>query len=260
MSFPQHIPRPPHNNGSSWLLHIWLNANRWIESKFGIQLNWEKWKTWSDFCDLDFIWRSKLALLTVKFQQNNNNKKTRTFVWIWPYSSMDRLWDKRKKWSSFDDLDLNFKVTLILFYPSDNKWVVVNGINLTGVRFCRVSPRASFLVPFVLSVHRWYLIRYCVWNKTFCWWLCLLSWNQGWRRHNEASEGYWSIGLLGKDMGYGISTCQIQYDAADKKTDQDPCFIYLRGNWPWKRWKHQIPWSNNHKWFEMEYTCKQCLH
>ena len=29
-------------------------------------------------------------------------------------------------------------------------------------------------------------------------------------------------------MGYEISTCQMQYDAADKKTDQeDPCFIYL---------------------------------
>ena len=36
-------------------------------------------------------------------------------------------------------------------------------------------------------------------------------------------------------MGYEISTCQTQYDAADKKTDQEnPCFIYLRGNWPWK--------------------------
>ena len=28
-------------------------------------------------------------------------------------------------------------------------------------------------------------------------------------------------------MGYEIPTCQMQYDAADKKTDQeDPCFIY----------------------------------
>ena len=32
-------------------------------------------------------------------------------------------------------------------------------------------------------------------------------------------------------VGYEISTCQMQYDAADEKTDQeDPCFIYLRGN------------------------------
>ena len=53
----------------------------------------------------------------------------------------------------------------------------------------------------------------------------------GWKRHNETSEGYWSIGFLGKEVGYEISTCQMQYDAADKKTDQeDPCFIYLGGN------------------------------
>ena len=52
-------------------------------------------------------------------------------------------------------------------------------------------------------------------------------------------QGYWLIGFLGKKMEYEISTCQMQYDAADKKTDQeDPCFIYIRGNWPWKRWKH----------------------
>ena len=58
-------------------------------------------------------------------------------------------------------------------------------------------------------------------------------------------------------MWFAISTCQMQYDAADNKTDQeDPCFIHLRGNWHWKRWrKHYIPWSNNYKWFEMEYTC-----
>ena len=52
-----------------------------------------------------------------------------------------------------------------------------------------------------------------------------------WKRHNETSEGYWSIGFLGKEVGYEISTCQMQYDAADRKTDQeDPCFIYLGGN------------------------------
>ena len=61
----------------------------------------------------------------------------------------------------------------------------------------------------VLFVHNWHLIRYWVWNKTFCWWLCLLSWNSGWRRHNETSEWYWSIGFLGKEVGYEISTCQM---------------------------------------------------
>ena len=34
----------------------------------------------------------------------------------------------------------------------------------------------------------------------------------------------------GQRRGYEISTCQMQYVAADEKTDQDyPCFIYLEG-------------------------------
>ena len=38
-------------------------------------------------------------------------------------------------------------------------------------------------------------------------------------------------GVIKLLKGYEISTCQMQYDAADKKTDQeDPCFIYLGGN------------------------------
>ena len=42
-------------------------------------------------------------------------------------------------------------------------------------------------------------------------------------------------------MGYEISTCQMQYDANNKETDQkDPCFIYSRGNGPRKCRKHQI--------------------
>ena len=38
--------------------------------------------------------------------------------------------------------------------------------------------------------------------------------------NNDTSERYWSIEFLGKEVGYEISTCQMQYDAADKKTDQ----------------------------------------
>ena len=35
---------------------------------------------------------------------------------------------------------------------------------------------------------------------------------------------------MGKEIGYEISTRPMQYDAADKKTDQeDPCLIYRRG-------------------------------
>ena len=37
--------------------------------------------------------------------------------------------------------------------------------------------------------------------------------------------------MLGKEMGYDISTCLMQYDANNKETDQkDPCFIYSGGN------------------------------
>ena len=38
------------------------------------------------------------------------------------------------------------------------------------------------------------------------------------------------IDRMGKEVRNEISTCQMQYDAADKKRDQeDPCFIYLGG-------------------------------
>ena len=37
-------------------------------------------------------------------------------------------------------------------------------------------------------------------------------------------------GIMGKEMGYDISTCQMQYDANNKETDKkDPCFIYSGG-------------------------------
>ena len=39
------------------------------------------------------------------------------------------------------------------------------------------------------------------------------------------------FGSWARKWGYEISTCQMQYDAADKKTDkEDPCFIYLGEN------------------------------
>ena len=40
------------------------------------------------------------------------------------------------------------------------------------------------------------------------------------RRHSETSERYRSIGMLGKEMGYEIPTCQMQYNANNKETDQ----------------------------------------
>ena len=47
---------------------------------------------------------------------------------------------------------------------------------------------------------------------------------------------------------WGISTCQMQYDADNKETDQkDPCFIYSRGKGPRKCRKHQVSWGHCHK-------------
>ena len=67
--------------------------------------------------------------------------------------------------------------------------------------------------------------------------------------------------MLGKEMGYEISTCQMQYDANNKETDRkDPCFIYSGGNGPRKCRKHQVSWGHYHKCFAMEYTCQQYLH
>ena len=49
-------------------------------------------------------------------------------------------------------------------------------------------------------------------------------------------------------MVYEISTCQMQYDANNKETDQkDPSFIYSGGNGPRKCRKHQISWGHYHK-------------
>ena len=42
---------------------------------------------------------------------------------------------------------------------------------------------------------------------------------KGHRGHSETSEWYWSIRMLDQEMGYEISTCQMQYDTADKETD-----------------------------------------
>ena len=38
--------------------------------------------------------------------------------------------------------------------------------------------------------------------------------------HTETSERYRSIEMLGKEKGYAVSTCQMQYDANNKETDK----------------------------------------
>ena len=46
-----------------------------------------------------------------------------------------------------------------------------------GSGFVRCHPGHRSWSLVVLFAHKWHLIRYWVWNKTFCWWLCLLPWN-----------------------------------------------------------------------------------
>ena len=56
------------------------------------------------------------------------------------------------------------------------------------------------------------------------------------------------IGMLGKEMGYEISTCQMQDDANNKETNKkDPYFIYSGGNGPRKHQKYQVTWGHYHK-------------
>lgn len=65
-------------------------------------------------------------------------------------------------------------------------------------------------------------------EKTFCWWLHLLPWDQGHWGHFETSEGCQLHGMLCKEAGYELPTNQIQYQAAKKeKYQKDPCSLHL---------------------------------
>ena len=56
------------------------------------------------------------------------------------------------------------------------------------------------------------------------------------------------LGCWARTLGYKISTCQMQFDANNKETDQqDLCFIYSGGNGPRKCRKHQVSWGHYHK-------------
>ena len=70
--------------------------------------------------------------------------------------------------------------------------------------------------------------------------------------HIETSERYRSIRMLGKEMGYEMSTCQMQYDANNKETDKkDPSFIYTGWNCSRKCRMHQVYWgtiTNDLRW------------
>ena len=77
----------------------------------------------------------------------------------------------------------------------------------------------------VLSVHKWHLIRCWVWNKTLLMTVFAIV-------KLRMKKTQWNFrGILidwvpGQGSGYEISTCQMQYDAADKKTDQEDPWLY----------------------------------
>ena len=103
--------------------------------------------------------------------------------------------------------------------------VVVNGLKSDRAPVLAGVPRASFLVPCSLCTFKWHLIRYWVWNNLLMTVFAIVK---------LRIKTQWNFRRILIDcvalQGNGV------WDF--KKTDQeDPCFIYLRGNWPWKRWK-----------------------
>ena len=62
--------------------------------------------------------------------------------------------------------------------------------------------------------------------------------------------------MLGKEMGYEISTCQMQYDANNKEKDKKDPFLYTLEGMVLKNVESidQVSRGHYHKWFAMEYT------
>ena len=78
-----------------------------------------------------------------------------------------------KLWNRWQDIEMDRFLSMFQTTTSCCKWRKIQlGPSFVG---CPPGHRSWSLV--VLSVHIWYHVRYWVWNKTFCWWLCLLSWN-----------------------------------------------------------------------------------
>ena len=92
------------------------------------------------------------------------------------------------------------------------------------------------LVPYLFLCTLWYLCGHWFWNKTLCGWLRLLPRNWGYRWHVETSEIYASTGMLSKEMGYEISTRQMQHGANNKETVKKiQAFFFSPGVSGWLR-------------------------
>ena len=73
----------------------------------------------------------------------------------------------------WQDIEMDKFFSLLQTTTSCCKWSKI----WLGSGFVGCPPRHRSWSLVILSVRKWHLIRYWVWNKTFCWWLCLLSWN-----------------------------------------------------------------------------------
>ena len=110
----------------------------------------------------------------------------------------------------------------------------------------------------VLFVHKWHLIRYWVWNKTFCWWLCLLSEIKDEEDTMKLQSDIDWLGSWARKWGMRFQPVKCNMMQLTRKRIKKIHALYtLEGT---DLEYIEIPWSNNYKWFEMEYTCKQCLH
>ena len=76
-------------------------------------------------------------------------------------------------WNRWQDIEMDRFFSLLQTTTSCCKWSKI----WLGSGFVRCPPGHRSWSLVVLFVHKWHLIRYWVWNKSFCWWLCLLSWN-----------------------------------------------------------------------------------